>query len=771
MPSIDTPVADVDNEAFSTSPAPTSKRSKKKSKRKGLNDVDVPHDESTTPSPPKSVDEGVVKQPAVRELEQDIAEAVSKPSPESVGEPTTTRAPAIQEPDDVIDDVVLEQAKVEQAPLAHVEIDQSLPVQPVGVKVAEPVPIRILETNEPERQVQPATGFPRPLPNSPPVPLQPGISPTSPFRNEPPTRSTSTTHRVPARTRTSGTFERHDIYLPSSPPRFDIGRRQSSSRYQPRTSSLFDAPYLPQHPPPETPRTIRFDTFADAGDYTAAVRASDVLLVGMDAALDVYRVLPDKMEIIGRLEGLRGMVLDAKIVPVVGVDSLADKRPLVALVFADAVEVYSLQTSKYFKTLYKCHVQEPRLKLDAHGAFLVVSSGTSGEIFVYRDFECIGKFWTTLADDRALLALGRRWLVIVCPDASMVSIGGDALFHSAFGMSSHAPLQPPITTEVHLDQESLVARVTRQAAREVRKGVELGWAGWNEFVQPTVRVESEFPPTHAADVVKRIEPAVVSIVDLERMCHIATFALDGCSFLSLSADGTKLLTTSRTGEASDIWDLTDLQNVRCVQRITRNSPSTVLSAAWYEDYLALQTARTVHLHVIGEKPKVKSSWPVSLDRRMLAKGLASGFGMAKAGLQEAWHADDNKIRLEGVTHRWVRSGLAVATSDKVYLYPVTREEKIKVEKGKHFLLPGNGGSAEPGGYWTLRGIARATPSVAEDDYDTNPTYCPFHVDKRVTLLAYEPHELECFGESLGPLIKVNSEVESVIHIGGHLEGG
>ena len=82
----------------------------------------------------------------------------------------------------------------------------------------------------------------------------------------------------------------------------------------------------------------RFDSFADAGDATAARRAKDVLLVGLDCGLEVYKVTPEKVQIelaklVGRLSGLRGAVVDAKVLPHTSVyDAAAVLRPLVAVV-------------------------------------------------------------------------------------------------------------------------------------------------------------------------------------------------------------------------------------------------------------------------------------------------------------------------------------------------------------------------------------------------------------------------------------------------------
>ena len=55
----------------------------------------------------------------------------------------------------------------------------------------------------------------------------------------------------------------------------------------------------------------RLDSFADAGNDTCAQKSKEALLVGSDGALEVFRILPNKLELVGRsgshnlAEGLR----------------------------------------------------------------------------------------------------------------------------------------------------------------------------------------------------------------------------------------------------------------------------------------------------------------------------------------------------------------------------------------------------------------------------------------------------------------------------------
>ncbi|KAK3058078.1 hypothetical protein LTR09_001155 [Extremus antarcticus] len=475
-----------------------------------------------------------------------------------------------------------------------------------------------------------------------------------------------------------------------------------------------------------------FDTFADSGDAASSRRARTALLVGSEGGLEVFRVLPNKFEVIGRLEGLRGSVVGAKILPQVGlVDVLQSLRPLVAVVvhgaikntimngdrratqaastyYQTTVEVYSLQSQEHVATLYRSPVvtdeqptgQMPRrpgpfgdLKIAAGGSFVTIASGKSGEVFVFTHvptlanpdpyFRCIGKFWTCLqssldksasrptsasegadaldeSDHKSsvpLFSLSQRWLAIVPPStASHVSMQGTPLLSNYNlnppGLASHvAPPQPSITCDIAgVDAEGTWSRVTRQAAqglvRYSQKGIEIGWQGWSELVNPSTQGnqqhgrtpsrEDHFPPTKAPpdDPRWRLdEPAVVSIIDLETLVDaeelkpkyppapMATIALEeGCNHLSISSNGLRLLTVNRTGEASSIWDLRQARHgvvkysvsdndeaiirspcVKQIIRIPRSSHSVVAESVWSRDdeYLAMLTTHgTIHLHEI-----------------------------------------------------------------------------------------------------------------------------------------------------------------------------
>lgn len=195
-----------------------------------------------------------------------------------------------------------------------------------------------------------------------------------------------------------------------------------------------------------------FDT-RDGSSNDSRDSSGNVLLVGSEGALDVCRYNRNRREVIGRLEGLRGSVIDAKILPCLGpLDPFAHSRPLIICVlhgpamdeessdqqvsgaqirdinkpqdvqsYQTTVEVFSLRSSKLVGVLLKTsplplqyplghpHFIEPKpqgsLTIHAEGHHIVIASGESGEVFVFAPsdqspsdlepaFRCLGKFWT-----------------------------------------------------------------------------------------------------------------------------------------------------------------------------------------------------------------------------------------------------------------------------------------------------------------------------------------------------------------------------------------
>ena len=191
-----------------------------------------------------------------------------------------------------------------------------------------------------------------------------------------------------------------------------------------------------------------FDTLSMAGDE-ASRTAENVLLVGCQGGIELFRVEKGKMDVLGRLEGLRGAVIGAKILPWTSrEDPLSPLRPLVALTihgpvlgdsrsssgsdvpsvpddgssdapsrsdspgrndpaariasYQTTVEVYSLKEKRRVAVLYQspfvsvpASVDSPvfqppppvgEFTIDAKGKYVTVASGTSGEVFIYAPY-------------------------------------------------------------------------------------------------------------------------------------------------------------------------------------------------------------------------------------------------------------------------------------------------------------------------------------------------------------------------------------------------
>lgn len=168
--------------------------------------------------------------------------------------------------------------------------------------------------------------------------------------------------------------------------------------------------------------------------------AHNVLFIGSEGGLDISRFNRHRRDVIGRLEGLRGSVLNAQVLPCASKqDPFATLRPLVVCIihgpvieeskgtsseilsYRTSVEVYSLSRSKHVATLYQGQEQTLQypvthrsfvaaassedLTISARGCFVAVASGGSGEVFIFAHdnqalddanlgFRCVGKFWT-----------------------------------------------------------------------------------------------------------------------------------------------------------------------------------------------------------------------------------------------------------------------------------------------------------------------------------------------------------------------------------------
>lgn len=314
-----------------------------------------------------------------------------------------------------------------------------------------------------------------------------------------------------------------------------------------------------------------------------------VLLVGHDGSLDVIALDSGTSRVAGRLTGLKGRVIEAKILTWNSrVDPFVSLRPLVAITihgpaipqdddsasapeeedttdspafnrplsserpvreqrpeFQTRVEVHSLRSQAHITTLFvtrpipcssdlrgaRSYTPQPigNLKLYSSGNYVVVASGTSGEVFIYSafttssgpSFQCLGKTWarirtrdarrysnssnSTDADDSRsdsgqsvtlpdspLLSLCGRWLAVVCPPTTAkVSLQGIVPVHligkKTCGIDSHSPpSRPSVTCAVDSGEgESIINKVAREVTQELFKGArwlgDQGFQTWNNY--------------------------------------------------------------------------------------------------------------------------------------------------------------------------------------------------------------------------------------------------------------------------------------------------
>ena len=359
------------------------------------------------------------------------------------------------------------------------------------------------------------------------------------------------------------------------------------------------------------------------------------VLLASEDRLDVLALEKDKLMTLGVLNRAGGTIVDAKILTWdCGFDPFRPLRPLVSLVihgprrrdhtqpatsdsaldqdknatstsawssdcidYQTTVEIYSLSAQERIATLLcsqpssglpnirglPVSVPPPvgNLKLDARGNFMTVSSGTSGEIFVFgadsdtANFRCIGKFWTsiqTLHDRRyssssnstdpdaspadvnrggksaqlPIMSMSSRWLAIVPPGPIAcqplpITLEPRSTLTIVPGLDSrNAPPRPPTSCALESpDAESLINRVARGVAQEVVRGARwLGGQGiqtWNNYWNRDTNGQSPahnrnvyqtephspagmFPPTHAPESrPTSAEPHFVSIIDLQML--------------------------------------------------------------------------------------------------------------------------------------------------------------------------------------------------------------------------------------------------------------
>ncbi|KAK3388194.1 hypothetical protein B0T20DRAFT_365431 [Sordaria brevicollis] len=269
--------------------------------------------------------------------------------------------------------------------------------------------------------------------------------------------------------------------------------------------------------------------------------------------------------------------------------------------YQTTVEVYSLRTNKLVDILLeapkvplKTSVLSPIFQaplpsgafhIHADGGSIVVSSGVTGECWVYQQvitdesaprFVCHGKLWTTLQQtprgsegsqdmsqnytplpprprpQTAILSVKGKWIAY-CPatPSSQISLRATVpvpIYGRAPNLSSLTPGQlPPASSEIDLPLgDSVVNKIVRDATQELIQGAKWvgkqGWQAWNSYWNPQTNSSSrspvlapqswggsaqpdpsQFPPTHGA-VTPPVakDPNMISIVDLETLSSSAT---------------------------------------------------------------------------------------------------------------------------------------------------------------------------------------------------------------------------------------------------------
>ncbi|KAJ5803671.1 uncharacterized protein N7503_006121 [Penicillium pulvis] len=399
---------------------------------------------------------------------------------------------------------------------------------------------------------------------------------------------------------------------------------------------------IPSHTRPVTDGAYSFCGFDTLPNLSKASRgALNVLVVGTDSVVEVQAIEDHRTRLIGQITGLNGRVLEAKIVashpplespassqahvvvvvhgPLAPNDEegrvssagseinevppsmirgpSSDRRlPREDILFYQTrVEVYSLRSGDHVATLFAGkHVPSLEnipglpslapspvgsLKLMTSGNHVIVASGVSGEVYVYRQtssgsYQCLGKTWTniqtgesrrystsssstdpdgshndlprTSLSERPIIALQGRWLAIVPPCSSYRgSIQGivpaNVIHGRAQGLETRSPPTMPsanCATDIG-EGESFLDKVARGVTQELVKGArwmgDQGMQAWNTYwnnqnstgtppQRPSRGTDSPasgygvFPPTHAQDNQSTASPApdAVSIIDLQR---------------------------------------------------------------------------------------------------------------------------------------------------------------------------------------------------------------------------------------------------------------
>ncbi|KAJ5296142.1 hypothetical protein N7508_010963 [Penicillium antarcticum] len=325
----------------------------------------------------------------------------------------------------------------------------------------------------------------------------------------------------------------------------------------------------------------------------ASRTGTNVLLVGTDGAVEILAIEDRRTRLVGQITGLNGRVIEAKILSGHSSnDPFASARPHVAVIvhgplgpneeegrissaasdaneippstarghsgdrrppetprfYQTRVEVYSFRTGEHVSTLFAskpvpCLDSLPgmpsfapppvgSLKLFTSSAYIMLASGISGEVYIYRHalssgpgesaYQCLGKTWTGIqvketrrystssssttdpegtrneplhggsVFERPILAVQGRWLAFVPPSSAYRgSIHGtvpQSLIHGKVpGLETRSPpTVPSISCATDVGEgESFFDKVARGVAQELVKGArwmgDQGMQAWNNY--------------------------------------------------------------------------------------------------------------------------------------------------------------------------------------------------------------------------------------------------------------------------------------------------
>ncbi len=328
------------------------------------------------------------------------------------------------------------------------------------------------------------------------------------------------------------------------------------------------------------PSLLKFDRFPGSRSSSP-----DAVFVGSESQLDILSYDSEKCNLIGSLPQLPGIVHDAVFLTWnSGSDPLRELRPLVALALHDAtslelgveegptsvirghspagvmsmlsVIVISLRTHEPVAELLRAPMSEQqqftpgfpdqdaskdRLSLQVSGNYLVISSATSGEVFVFgirqeelgSPFECLTKLWTTRQPRlqrrdsshgrsseaemspadlnrgehgalRPVISLNGRWIAY-CPATTSLHSIGASLGYSVAGpnpasIASGTPPTCPIANcgVESPDADTLLSKVAKGAAQSIVRGSkwlgEMGMQAWRNWNMDPL-ANSPIPPT------------------------------------------------------------------------------------------------------------------------------------------------------------------------------------------------------------------------------------------------------------------------------------